>query len=124
MAIAFSTNAIGSDKASTVAAREPTKYALNRVQLRGRADSVLASDQRQLFQEGGFHFPFTEDLLISRSGLFGLPPFAESKIVGIGRTETHLAIRVGPWTFAFFIDKQGRFVGSMAAIEELKRSDS
>ncbi|MCE9533871.1 MAG: hypothetical protein K8T89_22500 [Planctomycetes bacterium] len=97
------------DQASTIAAREPTKYALNRVQLRGRTGSVLASDQRQLFQEGGFQFPFTEDLLISRSGIFGMAPFAESKIVGIGRTETHVAIRVGPWTFAFFIDKQGRF---------------
>ncbi|MCE9530717.1 MAG: hypothetical protein K8T89_06270 [Planctomycetes bacterium] len=97
------------DQASTIAARDPTKYALNRVQLRGQAGTVLSSDQRQLFQAGGFNFPFTEDLLIPRSGLFGLAPFTAIEEISMGRTDTHVVIRVGLWTFFFFIDKQGRF---------------
>ena len=97
------------DQASTFTAREATKYVLNRVQLRGKAGTVVASDSRQLFQAGGFNFPFTPDLLMPRCGIFGLPHFAGAKEVGIGRTNSHIAIRIGTWTFAFLIDAAGRF---------------
>ena len=82
---------------------------MNRVQLRGQAGTVVASDSRQLFQAGGFPFPFAQDLLIPRCGIFSLPPFAGAEEVGIGRTDAHVAIRLGSWTFAFLIDAEGRF---------------
>src|SRR5208282_5114053 len=92
--------------ASRAAAHLPTKYVVNRVQLRGKNGTIVGTDTRQLFVSGGFAFPFKEDLLIRRSGIFGLPLVQSSENVGIGRTDTHFAIRNGPWTFAFWLDKE------------------
>lgn len=93
-----------------------TKYAVNRIQLRGKAGEVVGTDTRQLLVSGGFKFPFTNDLLIPRSGIFGLLPLQANEEVGIGQTDTHVVIRVGPWMFAFFIDKQGRYPDVMSVV--------
>jgi len=95
-------------EASLTTAREPGKFALTRLLLRGRQGQVVGTDTRQLLLLGGFTFPFQEDLLIPRSGLFGLPALRSSD-VSLGRTATHLAMRVGPWSIAWRIDAAGRF---------------
>jgi hypothetical protein len=74
-----------------------------------------ATDTRLLVQ-GGFTFPFKEDLLVPCCGVFGLPPLHQFDDVGIGRTDTHVAIRIGPWTFMFLLDKEGRFPDAMQII--------
>jgi len=96
-------------EASISTIHTPNKYALNRIQLKGRAGQVIGSDSRQLLVQGGFTFPFTEDLLIPRSGLFNLPALLNESEVALGRTETHLALRVGNWSFTWLIDAKGRF---------------
>jgi len=97
------------NEASQSAAKQPTKYVLNCVLLKGKTGEMIGTDSRQLLVEGGFKFPFRDDVLIPRSGVFGLAPFhAMNGEVGIGRTKTHVAIRVGHWIFAFKID-EGRF---------------
>src|SRR5207302_868107 len=106
------------------ASNTSTKYAITRVQLRGKAGAIVGTDTRQLLVSGGYAFPFTEDLLIQRSGIFGLQPFQASDEVGIGRTDTHLFVRVGPWMFAFFIDKQGRYPDAAAIIPRSSNSST
>lgn len=95
--------------AGEATAPDATKYAITRVQLRGKTGQVVGTDTRHLLVFGGFEFPFTEDLLIPSSGVFGLQQFLDVGEVSIGKTETHLVIQVGPWKIAFFIDKQGRY---------------
>ena len=56
-------------------AREATKYAMNRVLVKGKTGEIVATDSKQLLAWGGFQFPFHEDLLIPRSAVFGLQPF-------------------------------------------------
>jgi hypothetical protein len=70
----------------------------------------------------GYTFPFKEDLIIPRCGAFGLEPFEEFKDVGIARTETHVVIRVGPWMFAFLIDKEGRYPDATQIIPASSRA--
>jgi len=97
------------NEASRCAARSPTKYVLNRIKLSGKKGEVIGTDSRQLFIQGGFKFPFSEDLLIPRSGVFGLPAFQEMEEISLGRTDTHVAFGAGRWIFAFRIDAEGRF---------------
>ena len=109
--------------ASCAAANVPTKYAITRVQLRGKAGTIVGTDTRQLLVAGGYAFPFTEDLLIPRSGIFGLP-FQAADEVGIGRTDTHLFVRVGPWMFGFFVDTQGRYPPASSIIPRSSSSNT
>ena len=95
--------------ASVATAEQATKFVLNRVQLRGKTGTVLGSDSHQLFVSGGFKFPFSDDVLIPRSGIFGLQPFQTSEEASLGRTDRQIFIRTGGWTFAFWIDKDGRY---------------
>src|SRR5207249_213544 len=91
-------------------------YAITRLQLRGAAGRVVATDGRQLLVQEGFTFPWTPDVLVPALGVFGcreLPPDAP---VTVGRTEKHVGVRVGPWTFLLAIDADGRFPAAEQAI--------
>ena len=96
-------------EAGRATAKEPTKYVLHRLLLKGKAGQIVATDSKQLLLQGGFSFPFEDDVIIPRSAAFGLPPFQEIEEVAIGRTDTHVFLRVGRWIFAFTIDAKGRF---------------
>ena len=101
---------------SRATANEPTKYVINHVQLRGRHGMLVGTDTRHLLVAGGFTFPFKDDLIIPRCGAFGLEAFQEFEDVGIARTDSHVVIRVGPWMFAFLIQKEGRFPDATSII--------
>ena len=64
----------------------------------------------------GFGFPWDGDLLISRSPLFACKAFARDRPVRIGKTDTHVVLRVGPWTIWHEIQKEARFPGVEDAI--------
>jgi hypothetical protein len=89
--------------------KDATRYALQRVQLRGKAGQVVGTDTRQLLVHGGLTFPFPQDLLVPRCGVFGTQPFKEGKGLLIGRTDSHVVVRSGPWAVMLRIDSQGRF---------------
>ena len=112
------------DEVSQATASEATKYAISRIQLRGKAGQIVGTDTRQLLVNGGFAFPFTEDVLIPRSGIFGLQPLQGGDDVAIGMTDTHLFIKVGPWLFAFVIDKQGRYPDSTQIIPRKAQAET
>jgi hypothetical protein len=82
---------------------------LLRVQLRGKNDSVVGTDGKQLFVQSGFTLPWDDNVLVPRVAAFGCRELAGAGPVGVGRTKTHVAIRAGPWTVLLSIDTTGRY---------------
>lgn len=95
--------------ASDTSNPDPLRYATHRLQLRGAAGTVGATDGHHLLVQGGFVFPWTEDLLIPANKVFGARELAQPETVYIGHTEDRVSLVVGDWTFHFAIDKEGRF---------------
>jgi hypothetical protein len=87
----------------------PTRFALNDIQLCGESGLVIATDGRQIFRHGGFQFPWSEDVLIPAPAVLGSTELADDGGVEIGKTERSLALRIGKWTLALTIDREGRF---------------
>jgi hypothetical protein len=96
-------------EAGRTAAREPTRYALQRIQLRGRKGKVIGTDGKRAYLRSGFPFPFTEDLLVPAVPVFGAKDLAHGGEVRLGRTDTHVAVSVGAWTVRLTIDTEGKF---------------
>jgi hypothetical protein len=98
------------DAASQIATKEPlTRFALSRIQLRGRAGEVVATDSKRLFIQGGFKFPWADDVLIPKSSVFAAILALHAGSISVGRTATHVWIEAGPWRLALQIDRTGRF---------------
>src|SRR5262249_49385637 len=95
--------------ASRTATPEPVRFHTHRLQLRGKTGVIVATDGRQLLLQSGFHFPWAEDLLVPATPVFGCKELGQGLPVEIGRTETHVALRVGPWWLHLQIDQEGRF---------------
>src|SRR5439155_4658988 len=96
-------------EASRTAAREARRYALDKVLLRGRTGEVVASDGGQLLVQRGFTLPWPEDALVPRVTALEGPELGGVTPVGLGRTDGHVVLAAGPWTFALPMDRQGRF---------------
>ena len=95
--------------ASMTAAKENPRYAITRLQLRGIVGEIIATDGRQLLLQGGFSFPWQDDVLVTAIGAFGAREVQWDAPVTIGRSETHFVVRSGCWTFYLAIDADGRF---------------
>jgi hypothetical protein len=102
--------------AAGVAARESPRYALTRLQLRGAGGKVVATDGRQLLVQDGLTFPWTQDVLVPAISVFGCRDLPPDAAVTVGRTDKHVGVRVGPWTFLLAIDAEGRFPAAEQAI--------
>ena len=96
-------------EASCTATRSSPRYALDCLQLRGTTHKVVATDGLQLLVQSGFSLPWDGDLLIKGSPIFGPKGLPRDQPVLIGKTETHVVLRVGPWTIWHEIEKDSRF---------------
>src|SRR5438477_1564160 len=96
-------------EAVRTAARDGGRFALTRVQLRGKAGQVVATDGRQLLVQGGFALPWAEDVLVPAVPALGARELAGEGPVTVGRSGGHVLLGVGPWTFALPVDRAGRF---------------
>ncbi len=97
------------DRAGQIAPRESVRYALERLLLRGQKGAIVATDGRQLLMEGGFSFPWGEDLVVHRSGVFGAPELPRDGAVQVARTADHVLIRTGDWTIALQVTRGERY---------------
>ena len=97
------------DEATRTTAKESSRFALSRMQLRGRPGQVVATDGKQLLIQGGFRLPWIDDVLVARISAFGLRELSEQSPVAVGRIEGHVAVRAGRWTFWLAIDPASRF---------------
>jgi hypothetical protein len=86
-----------------------TRYALSCIQLRGEAGEVVATDGHQLLVEGGFQFPWDDNVLIPGSKLLTHREFRTGDSVKISRAEDVVVLNVGPWTAWMSIEKERRF---------------
>jgi hypothetical protein len=96
-------------EAARTTARSASRLALTRLQLRGKAGQVVATDGRQLLVQGGFPLPWDDDVLVPRVPALGGRELAGAQPVALGRTKHHVAVRAGPWTFALGLDASSRF---------------
>jgi len=85
------------------------RYALECVQLRGKTNSLAATDGRQVLIDNGFDFPWDDEVLIRRTKFFGSKDVTHDEPVTVGRTKEWVTIRVGPWTLCLKIQTDGRF---------------
>jgi hypothetical protein len=106
------------DEAVKTTARESARFALGRLQLRGKAGEIVATDGRQLLVQGGLALPWTDTVLVPRLSVTG--DLAGEGDVAVGRTKTHMALKIGPWTFLLSIDTQSRFPDVDAVIPSSK----
>jgi DNA polymerase III sliding clamp (beta) subunit (PCNA family) len=88
--------------------RDGGRYALDRIQVRGKQGQVIGTDGKQALICGRIRFPFAEDLLLPAIPLFGLTDW-QSQDVRVGRTASHLVISAGPWTVWLAILTSGKF---------------
>jgi hypothetical protein len=103
-------------EATRTTARDRVHYALTRIQLRGRRGQLVATDGRQLLVQGGFSLPWPEDVLIPALPLFIGRDLPTEELLAIGRTDKHVSLRSGPWTFHLEIDTTGRFPNAESVI--------
>lgn len=96
-------------EAGRTAAREPSRYALQRIQLRGAKGRVIGTDGKRAYLRGGFSLPFAEDLLVPAVPTFGAKDLGPKDVVRVGLTDNHVMVAVGPWTVGLQIDREGRF---------------
>jgi hypothetical protein len=95
------------DDAMQSASNDTVRFALNKIQIRGGTGVIVATDGRAMLWQNGFTFPWTEDVLVPRTSVFGCKELGES--IKIAKTKTHVCFECGPWAIFFQIDKEGRF---------------
>lgn len=97
-------------EAARTTPRDAGRPALSRVPLRGKESSLVATDGRQLFVQGGFRLPWANNLLVPRVPAFGVRGLlTKGDAVGVGTAGGQVAIRAGPWLFLLAIDPASRF---------------
>ena len=95
--------------ARQVCSPETVRFATDRICLRGARRQVAATDGRQLLVWDGFEFPWSEDVLIAPFGMLDADELKAASDWGLGRTEEHVVLQTGSWSFWAEILKDGRF---------------
>ena len=95
--------------ASEICTDETTRYALNCMQLRGTVHKIIATDGHQLLVRSGFGFPWDGDVLIKGSPIFACKAINRDQPIQIGKTDSHVVLKIGPWTLWNEIQKDTRF---------------
>ena len=72
-----------------------TRYALGCLQLQGMSGDVVATDGRQILIQGGFRFPWDDDLLVRQTPLFSCRGLPRDQPVSVGKGDTQVAFRTG-----------------------------
>ena len=95
---------------------------MNQIQLRGKAGQIVATDGKQLLLQGGFQFPWDDNILVPRLPTLDLVGLGVTGPIGLARTERSLILRVGDWTFWLVIDTTSRFPTVEDAIPRTTRA--
>jgi hypothetical protein len=96
-------------EATATACDESARYALNCVALRGSGGEVVGTDGRQILILGGFRLPWSGEVLVNRSPIYGCKSLPRDEPILIGKTETHVVLRAGPWTLFLEIKSDVRY---------------
>jgi hypothetical protein len=96
-------------EATAIACDGSARYALGCVLLKGSRGEIVATDGQQLLVQGGFKLPWPDDILVRRSPIFASKSLPRDRPLEVGKTETCVALRVGPWTLFLEVPKGARF---------------
>jgi len=110
--------------AMATADRESTRYATNKIQLRGQAGTICATDGRQLLVQRGFTFPWDEDLLLPRTTVFQSKDLPQDQPVQVTKSGSWVGFAIGPWTIWLASDSEDRFPKVEEHIPKVKASES
>jgi hypothetical protein len=97
--------------AAAVVDRIPSpRFALHTIQLQGTSGKIVATDTRQaLVIRGEFQFPWEDDVLVVPTDVFGVGEFSTDVPVEVGATDTHVFVRIRPWTLYLARIKDRRY---------------
>lgn len=90
-------------------AREPQRYALHRVQVRGTAGEVIGTDAHFVVRFEGFTLPFEDEILVPAVPLFALDEFVRAEEARIGRTRQSLVVVAGDVIVWLRLDRDGHY---------------
>jgi len=96
-------------EAAATTDQQPHRFALSCVQLGGTSGKIVATDGQQALVQSGFTFPWTEDLLVPASDVFGCRDLATDQPIQVGQTEDWVTFQIGPWTISLKPEKDARF---------------
>ena len=88
--------------------KQDGRFALSRIQIRGKQGQIVGTDSHIGLLCSGFRLPFTEEVLIPAIPIFGLPDW-QSQEVSVGKTASHLVVSAGPCTVWLSIVSTGRY---------------
>jgi hypothetical protein len=103
-------------EAAQSTAAHGTRYALERVQMGGPDGALIATDGKQVLIQRNFPLPWTERILVPRLRLSGLPGMSDQCPVLLGRTNGHVVVQAGSWTFFLSIDDQAKYPDVLGAL--------
>lgn len=104
------------DECGRTAARDPARFAFDRVQVRGKTGQVIGTDGKVALIAGGFALPFADDLLVPAVPVFGCREVVVERDIRVGRAGDDLVVRAGPWTVWLGTDPAGRFPDVAAVV--------
>jgi hypothetical protein len=96
------------DANDTCAKASEGRYGTTCIQLRGKAGDIIGTDGRQLLRQGGFTFPWKEDVLLPAMSIYGCRELVGQPIA-LGKTDDHVCLSAGPWKLFIAINKDARF---------------
>jgi hypothetical protein len=96
-------------EAARTAALDTSRLGLTRMQLRGKRGQAVGTDGKQLYLHGGLTLPWEEDVLVAAAPLVACRELAQAGEAAIGRGDSHITLRAGPWELALAIDRDCRF---------------
>jgi hypothetical protein len=103
-------------EAALSTAAHGTRYALERVQLGGPDGALIATDGKQVLIQRNYPLAWTDRILVPRLRLSGLPGVADQAPVLLGRTNSHIVVQSGSWSFFLTIDDQGKYPDVLGAL--------
>ena len=77
---------------------DSTRYALGCIALRSDSSDHAATDGRQVLIRGGFRWPWSRTVLVRRPPPLAARELPRDRPVEVGKTDTHVVLRSGPWT--------------------------
>jgi hypothetical protein len=90
----------------------------------GPDGSLVATDGKQLLIQRGFPLPWTERLLVPRLRLTGLPGVGDQEPARLGRTQTHVVLELGAWTFFLQVAESARYPDVESVLPRPARTSS
>jgi len=96
-------------EAASTTDQQPHRFALSCVQLCGTTGKIVATNGQQALVQSGFTFPWSDDLLVPASDVFGCRELLGDHPIQVGRTEDWMTFRFSTWKVSLRLEKDARF---------------